>query len=84
MDRNQQIIGGVQDGQVSVATVESVLGGFILLVHGIGLPSEQLYMSAEEEIRQTVHTWWGAEMPTQSAVSVQDVEALVREAKCAL
>ena len=41
-------------------------------------------MSAEEEIRRTVHAWRGADMPAQSAVSVQDVEALARDAQRAL
>ena len=41
-------------------------------------------MSAEEEIRRTIHACHGAEMPKQSTVSVQDVEALAREAERAL
>ena len=84
MDRNQQIIGGVYDDAASVGSVESVPGGFIPPVQGAGLPGEQLYMSAEEEIRRTVHAWRGAEMPTQAAVSMQDVEALAMEAGRAL
>ena len=70
--------GGVQDDQTSVGSVESVPGGFIPLVQGARLPGEQLYLSSEEEIWQTVHAWQGAEMPAQSAVSAQDVEALAR------
>ena len=81
MDRNQQIIGDMYDDAASVGSVESVLGGFIPPVQGAGLPGEQLYMSAEEEIRRTVHAWRGAEMPTQAAISVQDVEALAMEAE---
>ena len=84
MDRNQQIIGGVYDDAASVGSVESVPGGSIPPVQGAGLQGEQLYMSAEEEIRRTVHAWRGADMPTQSAVSVQDVEALARDAQRAL
>ena len=84
MDRDQQIVGGVQDDQISVGSVESVPGGFIPPVQGAGLPGEQLYMSPKEEIRRTVHAWRGAEMPAQSAVSVQDVEALARDAQRAL
>ena len=84
MDHNQQIIGGVYDDATSVGSVESVLGGFIPPVQGVGLQGEQMYMSAEEEIRRTVHAWRGADMPAQSAVSVQDVEALARDAQRAL
>ena len=43
-----------------------------------------MYVSAKEEIKLTVHAWWGAEMLAQSASSVQDVEALAKEAECAL
>ena len=84
MDRNQQIIGDMYDDAASVGSVESVPGGFIPPVQGAGLQGEQLYMSAEEEIRRTVHAWRGADMPAQSAVSVQDVEALARDAQRAL
>ena len=84
MDHDQQIVGGVQDDQALVAKVESVLGGFIPPVQGAGLLGEQLYMSAKEEIRRTVPAWRGVDMLAQSAILVQDVETLVREAECAL
>ena len=67
-----------------MGSVESVPGKLILLVQGAGLPDEQLYMFVEEEIRRIVNAWCGAEMPTQLAVSVQDVEAIARETECAL
>ena len=84
MDRNQQTIGGVYDDTASVGSVESVPGGLIPPVQGAGLQGEQLYMSAEEEIRRTVHAWRGVDMPAQSTVSMQDVEALARDAQRAL
>ena len=74
----------MQDDQASVGSVESVPGGFIPPVQGAGLLGEQLYMSAEEEIRRTVHAWRGADMPAQLVVSVQDVEALARDVQRAL
>ena len=67
-----------------MGSVESVHGGPIPPMQDVGLQGEQLYMSAEEEMRQIVHAWRGAEMPTQSAVSMQDVEAIAREAERAL
>ena len=85
MDRDQHLFGGVQDDTASIGSVEFVTGGFIPPVQGAGLYGEQpLYMSAEEEIRRTMHAWRGAEMPAQAAVSVQDVEALARGAERAL
>ena len=66
-----------------VGSVESVQGGSIPLVQGAILPGEQLYLSIEEEIRWTMHAWRGAEMPTQSTVSVQVVDAMARESKYA-
>ena len=51
MDRDQQIVGGVQDDQASMGSVESVPSGFISPVQGARLLGEQLYMSAKEEIR---------------------------------
>ena len=75
MDRDQYLLG---DDQASVGSVESILGGFIPPVEGAGLHAEQpMYMSAEEEVRRTVHAWRGcAAMPAQTAVTVQDVQAL--------
>ena len=82
MDGDQCLLG---DDQASVGSVESVPGGFIPPVQGAGLHVEQLmYMSAEEEVRRTVHAWRGAAMPTQIAVTVQDVQALSMEAQRAL
>ena len=82
MDQDQQLIG---DDQISVGSVESVPGGFIPPVQGAGLHAEQpVYMSAEEEVRRTVHAWRGAAMPAQTAVTVQDVQALSMEAQRAL
>ena len=64
-----------------MGSVESVPGRFITPVQGAGLPGEQLYMSAEEEIRRTVHAWRGANMLAQSVVSAPEVEALARDAQ---
>ena len=61
-----------------MGSVESVPGGFIPPVHGAVLLGEHLYMSTEEEIRQRVHAWRGAEMPAQSDVLVQDRQAIAR------
>ena len=74
MDRDQYLLG---DDQVSVGSVESVPGGSIPPVQGAGLYAEQpMYMSAEEEIRRTVHAWRGAALPAQAPVTVEDVQAL--------
>ena len=71
MDRDQYLLG---DDQASIGSVESVPGGSIPPVQGAGLHAEQqIYMSAEEEVRQTVHVWRGAAMPAQTAVTVEDV-----------
>ena len=48
------------------------------------LPGEQLYLSAKEEIRWTVHVWWGTDMLAQSAISKENVEVMPREAECEL
>ena len=64
--------------------MESVHCGPILPMQVVGLQGEQLCMSAEEEIRQTVHAWRGTEMLAQSAISMQDVETLAKEAERAL
>ena len=82
MDRDQYLLG---DDQVSVGSVESVPGGSIPPVQGAGLYAEQpVYMSAEEEIRRTVHAWRGAALPAQASVIVEDVQALSMEAQRAL
>ena len=51
MDRNQQMIGGVQDDNASVQSMESVVGRSIPTLQGAVLPGEELYMFAEKEIR---------------------------------
>ena len=48
------------------------------------LPNEYLYLSTEEEIRQTVHVLRGANMLALSTISRQDVEVMAREAERAL
>ena len=83
MNRDQQIIGGVQGDVSSVGSARSDLGGEIPPMQGVGLPAEtSMYMS--EEFRRTVHAWRGAELPVQSAVSRQEVEDLARDAGHAL
>ena len=84
MDRDQQLLGGVQDDQTSVGSVESIPGGFIPPAQGAGLQGEQLYVSTKEEIKWIVHTWWSIGMPAQLAISAQDIEVLAREAELAL
>ena len=79
MDRDQYLLG---DDQASIGSAESVPGGFIPPVQGAGLHAEQqVYMSAEEEVRQTLHVWRGAAMPAQTAVTVEDVQELSRDAQ---
>ena len=83
MNRDQQIVGGVQWDVSSVGSAGSDLGGEIPPMQGAGLPAEAgMYMS--EEIRRTMHAWRGAELPVQSAVSRQEVEQLARDAGQAL
>lgn len=67
-----------------VGSAESLHDGPIPPMQGAGLQGEQLYMSAQEEIRRIVHAWRGVQMLAQSAILVQDVEALAREAERAL
>ena len=55
MDRDQLMLGGVEDDRESVHSVESVHGGgAIPSVHGAGAHGEGIYMS-EEHIRRTMH-----------------------------
>ena len=74
---------GVFDDHASVGSVEFVHGGGeIPPVQGAGLPDAGLYMS-EERVRRTMHAWRG-EMLVQTAVTIEDVEALALEAERAL
>ena len=66
---------------MSVGSVELVQGGSIPLVHCTMLPGEQLYLSTGEEIQRTMYAWHGREMPAQSAISMQDIKAMVKEAE---
>ena len=84
MDNDQLMLGGVPEDNASVGSVESVHGGGeIPPVQGAGLPDAGLYMF-EERVRRTMHAWRGAELPVQTVVTVQDVEALAWEADRAL
>ena len=77
------MLGGVDDDNASVSSVESVHGGgAIPPVHGAGAPGDGIYMS-EEHIRRTMHAWRG-ELPMQTAVTMQDVQDLASEAARAL
>ena len=59
MNRDQQLMGGVQD---DVSSVGSDVGGAIPPLQGASLPADAgMYMS--EEFRRTVHAWRGAELP---------------------
>ena len=83
MNRDQQIVGGVQWDVSSVGSAGSDLGGEIPPMQGAGLPAEAgMFMS--EEFRRTVHAWRGTKLPVQSAVSRQEVEQLARDAGQAL
>ena len=44
---------------------------------------EGIYMS-EEHVRRTMHAWRGATLPQQTAVTMEDVQELAREAERAL
>ena len=82
MNRDQLMLGGVEDDRASVSSVESVHGGgAIPPVQGAGAPGEGLYMS--EEIRRTMHAWRG-ELPMQTVVTAADVQELASEAARAL
>ena len=79
------MVGGVPDDTASVGSVEFVHGGReIPPVQGARLPGEGMYMAAEEYVQCTMHAWRGAELPMQIAVTVENVEELVREAERAL
>ena len=83
MNRDQQIVGGVQWDVSSVGSAGSDLGREIPPMQGVGLPAEAgMFMS--EEFRRTVHAWRGGELLVQSAVSRQEVEDLARDAGNAL
>ena len=83
MDNDQFMLGGVPEDNASVGSVESVHGGGeIPPMQGVGVSGDGIYMS-EEHVRRTMHAWRG-EMPVQTAVTVEDVEALALEAERAL
>ena len=78
------MVGGVPDDNASVGSVEFVHGGGeVPPVQGVGLPDVGLYMS-EEHVRRTMHAWRGAAIPQQTAVTVEDMQGLAREAERAL
>ena len=82
MERDQKMLGGVDNDIASVSSVESVHGGgTIPPVQGAGAPGEGIYMS--EEVRRTLHAWRG-DLPMQSTVTMQDVQDLASEAASAL
>ena len=83
MDKDQLMLGGVEDDRESVHSVESVQGGgTIPPVHGAGAPGAGIYMS-EEHIRRTMYARRG-ELPVQDNVTMQDVQELAKEAGRAL
>ena len=85
MERDQRLVENMGDMYDDVESVGSDVGGTIPPMQGAGLPTEGMYMSAEEEIRRrNIHAWRGADMPVQSAVSRQDVEELAQEVAAAL